>query len=166
MVRPAVAAGSVKNGQVKRGVSSTVSYHYDLERTQNPAAQNLPRGYPKKAAHKACRSSIMTCGLYGLIVSPSQPETDAVIGFASPKPTYAVLFLLSYVYTVYQARMKLSPRMTEFGSPPGMIALMHSVLLLPSELGICAGATPAPCQASAEDNVQDTHGVAAVVRTG
>ena len=56
---------------------------------------------------------------------------------ASPKPTYAVFFLMSYVYTVYQARMKLSPRMTELGSPPGMIALMHSVVALPSELWIC-----------------------------
>ena len=74
----------------------------------------------------------------GLHASPPQPETDAVIDAASPKPTYAVFFLMSYVYTVYQARMKLSPRITELGSPPGMIALMHSIVALPSELWICS----------------------------
>lgn len=56
---------------------------------------------------------------------------------AAPKPTCAARLATSYVYTVNQLRMKLLPRMIARGSPPGMIAEMHSALEEPLSVLIC-----------------------------
>ena len=61
---------------------------------------------------------------------------------AAPKPTCAARLARSYVYTVNQLRMKLLPRMMARGSPPGMIAEMHSPLALPSGPETCAQTRP------------------------
>ena len=60
---------------------------------------------------------------------------------AAPKPTCAARLPISYVYTVNQLRMKLLPRIIARGSPPGMIADMHSALEPPLSVLICKRAT-------------------------